>query len=50
MLQVGYAEKFFSGAWFPRPGSFSQSQQAGSMFSAAEEDGGDKRLEGVEMV
>ena len=37
----------FSGTWFGRPGSFSQSQQAGSIFdcfAAIEVDVGDKTL------
>ena len=32
VLQVGDAEKFFSGIRFRKPGSFFQSHQAGSMF------------------
>ena len=39
-----------SNTWFRRPGSFFQSQQAGSCFTAVEEDGGNKRHVEVELA
>ena len=36
VLKAGHAEKFFSGTWFQKPGSFFQHQQAQSMLHSHE--------------